>query len=295
MDAASPAGRIRLVVLDVDGTVTDSQHQVTAAACRAVDRMRAAGVRVILATGRRYRDALPIAERLEIIEPIVTASGGLVKRPTDHATLHRSRFAPGVLEEVLAMIVAAGHEPVVYTDSFAAGYDFLCRRLPDSVPTAPPTGFAAYLLRNSGLARVVPELQFRPPADAFAGFAMGGEVAMKSLEADLSRRFPGQISLHTIRSPRYSDWLCEIAPAGITKWTGIIGLAEAWDIRPAEICAVGDDVNDLPMVREAGLGIAMGNGRPELQRVADRIVGSHDADGMLEVAELVLASLTQSA
>ena len=118
---------------------------------------------------------------------------------------------------------------------------------------------------------------------------------MKSLEADLSRRFPGHISLHTIRSPRYSDWLCEIAPAGITKWTGIIGLAEAWDIRPAEICAVGDDVNDLPMVREAGLGIAMGNGRPELQRVADRIVGSHDADGMLEVAELVLASLTQSA
>ena len=58
---------------------------------------------------------------------------------------------------------------------------------------------------------------------------------------------------------------------------------------------MGDDVNDLPMVREAGLGIAMGNGRPELQRVADRIVGSHDADGMLEVAELVLASLTQSA
>ena len=64
-------------------------------------------------------------------------------------------------------------------------------------------------------------------------------------------------------------------------------------IRPDEICAVGDDVNDLPMVREAGLGIAMGNGRPELHRVADRVVGTHEAGGMLDVADLVLASLAQ--
>jgi hydroxymethylpyrimidine pyrophosphatase-like HAD family hydrolase len=114
---------------------------------------------------------------------------------------------------------------------------------------------------------------------------------MQHLEADLDRQFPGLLSLHTIRSPRYSDWLCEIAPAGVTKWTGVASLAAAWGIRGDEICAVGDDVNDLPMVRAAGLGIAMGNGRPELHAAADRIVGSHEAEGMRDVAELVLASL----
>ena len=295
MDIASPAGPIRLVALDVDCTVTDSRHQVTEAACSAVERMRAAGVRVMLATGRRYRDALPIAEQLAITEPLVTASGGLVKRPTDHATLQRAQFPPGMLEDVLAVVVAAGHEPVVYTDSFAEGYDFHCRCLPNAETPAAPGGFEAYLGRNRDLARVTPELHLRPPAEAFAGFAMGSEVAMKSLEADLASRFPGYLSLHTIRSPRYADWLCEIAPAGVTKWTGIVRLAEAWGILPGEICAVGDDVNDLPMVRGAGLGIAMGNGRPELRQAADRVVGSHDAGGMLDVAEVVLASLAQSA
>ena len=295
MDTAAHTGGIRLVALDVDGTVTDSRHQVTEAASSAVERMRAAGVRVMLATGRRYRDALPIAEQLAITEPLVTASGGLVKRPTDHATLQRAQFPPGMLEDVLAVVVAAGHEPVVYTDSFAEGYDFHCRSLPNAETPAAPGGFEAYLGRNRDLARVTPELHLRPPAEAFAGFAMGSEVAMKSLEAYLASRFPGYLSLHTIRSPRYADWLCEIAPAGVTKWTGIVRLAEAWGILPGEICAVGDDVNDLPMVRGAGLGIAMGNGRPELQQAADRVVGSHDAGGMLDVAEFVLASLAQSA
>lgn len=294
MQDASPTGRIRLVVLDVDGTVTDARHQVTEAARRAVDQMRAAGVRVMLATGRRYRDALPIATQLAITEPLVTASGGLVKRPADHATLHRAQFTAGVLEQVLATIVAAGHEPVVYTDSFAAGYDFHCRGLPDA-GTGGGSGFAEYLERNRSLARVVPDLHLRPPAEAFAGFAMGSEQAMKRLEGDLARQFAGQVSLHTIRSPRYSDWLCEIAPAGVTKWTGVIRLAATWGIGPTEICAVGDDANDLPMVRGAGLGIAMGNGRPELQRVADRVVRSHEAGGMLDVADLVLASLAQTA
>jgi hydroxymethylpyrimidine pyrophosphatase-like HAD family hydrolase len=108
-------------------------------------------------------------------------------------------------------------------------------------------------------------------------------------------RFPTHLSVHTIRSPRYREWLCEIAPAGVTKWTGVTAMATAWGIGAQEICAVGDDVNDLPMVRAAGLGLAMGNGRPELQAVADQVVGLHDGSGMEDVAELVLARAAQPA
>ncbi len=100
----------RLLVLDVDGTVTNSRHEVTAATCEAVARIRAAGIRVVLATGRRYRDTLPVAARLGISGPLITASGALVKRTTDHATLARAEFGPGVLAGVVAEIVAAGHE-----------------------------------------------------------------------------------------------------------------------------------------------------------------------------------------
>jgi len=293
MPPASPVTRIKLLVLDVDGTVTNSRHEVTDATCRAIARVRAAGVRVMLATGRRYRDALPVAERLGLVEPLVTASGALVKRPGDHATLHRAAFATGVLSQVVALVVTRGHEPVLYTDSFADGFDFHCRSLAAAGAGAESGGFGEYLARNEYLARVTPDLEQAPPADAFAGFAMGPQEPMQALEAELQARFPAALSVHTIRSPRYREWLCEIAPAGVTKWTGVAALAAAWGIRAEEICAVGDDVNDLPMVRAAGLGLAMGNGRPELQAVADQVVGLHDGSGIDDVAELVIARAAQ--
>ena len=287
------APQVRLLVLDVDGTVTNSRHEISQATCDAVARIRAAGIRVVLATGRRYRDTLPVAARLGIEGPLITASGALIKRTPDHATLACAEFGPGVLEGVVAEIVAAGHEPVLYSDSFADGFDFHCRGLA-VVPT--PTGgaergvlgLAEYLERNRTLACVAPDLHHTVPSGVFAGFVMGPHLAMLDLEESLHAGFPGQLSLHTIRSPRYLNWMCEIAPVGVTKWSGVMSLAREWGIDAAEICAVGDDVNDLPMIRGAALGIAMGNAQPEVLAAADRVVGRQDDDGLVDVAELLV-------
>lgn len=284
---------IRLLVLDVDGTVCDSRHEIAAATVAAVERVRAAGIRVLLATGRRYRDTLPVAERLGITDPLVTASGALVKDPRTHATLTRATFAAGVLAGVLRLVVEQGHEPIVYTDSYSAGFDFHCRRLPG--PDAGGRGVAEYLDRNRGLADVRPDLATAPPEAAFAGFAMGPREAMLGLEAALRAAWPDELSLHTIRSPRYRDWMCEIAPAGVTKWSGVAGLAAQLGIKPETVCAVGDDVNDLPMIRGAGLGIAMGNAPEEVRAAADHVVAANDDGGIAEVASLLLAGLAQPA
>jgi hydroxymethylpyrimidine pyrophosphatase-like HAD family hydrolase len=289
------APQMRLLVLDVDGTITNSRHEVSRATCDAVARVRAAGIRVVLATGRRYRDTLPVASRLGIEDPLITASGALIKRTSDHATLARAEFGPGVLEGVVAEIVAAGHEPVLYSDSFADGFDFHCRSLtvaptPEGDAERGVLGLAEYLERNRDLACVAADLHRAVPSGVFAGFSMGPHHAMLALEESLHAGFPGQLSLHTIRSPRYLNWMCEIAPVGVTKWSGVMSLAQEWGIDAAEICAVGDDVNDLPMIRAAGLGIAMGNAQPEVLAAADQIVGRQDDDGLVDVADLLLRS-----
>ena len=273
-----------MLVLDVDGTVTDSRHRVTAAAREAVRRVQAAGIRVLLATGRRYRDVLPVAAELGLDGPLVTASGGLIKQPRDHRTLFCAGFAPGLLAGIAGTIVAAGHEPVVYTDSFREGFDFHCRTLESVDAAGRPTGFGDYLIRNRSLARVDPKLAETPPPAAFAGFAMGPQAAMEQLETLLAATFPAAVSLHTIRSPRYRDWLCEIAPAGVDKWSSVLRLAAGWGIAPEAICAAGDDRNDLPMLRAAGLGVAMGNARPEVRQAADRVVAGHEDGGLMELA-----------
>lgn len=291
--ATPRAGAIRLLALDVDGTVCNSRHEIADSTCAAIARVRAAGIRVVLATGRRYRDTLPVAARLGIDAPLVTASGALVKDPRSHATLERAAFDAEVLAGVLRLIVERGHEPILHSDSYAAGFDFHCRRLPD--PAAMTSGVDEYLRVNRQLADVRPDLHQAPPAGIFAGFAMGPHGAMRDLEAALHGAWPGRLAVHTIRSPRYCDWMCEIAPVGFTKWSGLVAVAGRLGIPPAAICAVGDDVNDLPMIRAAGLGIAMGNATADVRAAASHVVGTHDGSGMDDVADLLLAGLAQTA
>ena len=96
----------------------------------------------------------------------------------------------------------------------------------------------------------------------------------------LRREMPGKLHTHVLHPPRYKGFFIEISPAGVTKWSAIRRLADGWGIAESEICAVGDDVNDIPMIRAAGLGVAMGNAQPSVKAAADRIAPTHDEDGL---------------
>ncbi len=86
--------RYRLLAIDIDGTLVNSQNELTEATRAAVLRAKQAGIEIVLATGRRYSRVLPLVEPLELNVPLVTASGALVKRAADHHTLYRAEFAP---------------------------------------------------------------------------------------------------------------------------------------------------------------------------------------------------------
>ena len=80
-------------------------------------------------------------------------------------------------------------------------------------------------------------------------------------------------------------WYCEIVPARVSKWQGILYLADTLGVAAEEICAAGDQVNDLPMLSGAGLAVAMGNAPDVVKDHADRVVGRHDEDGLVELVE----------
>ena len=273
----------RLLALDIDGTLVNSRDELTPRTRDALRRASAAGFRVVLATGRRYSRALPLVELLGLDAPLVTASGALIKRPSDHATLYRAEFGRELLCRLLAVVEASGFDAVLYGDTFHHGFDFFCPRV-----DVEQTELAEFFAFNPDCHQLLPNLMTDPPADIFAGFAIGSRQQMIELHATLDRELPGQLYTHVLRSPRYRGYMCEIAPQGVTKWAGICRLADAWGIPAEEICAVGDDVNDLPMIVGAGLGIAMGNAVDELKAVADEIAPSHDEEGLARVVERML-------
>lgn len=275
--------RYRLLALDIDGTLVNSQHELTEKTRRALLEARRAGIEIVLATGRRYSRVLPLVERLELNVPLVTASGALIKRACDHQTLFRAEFAAGVLEGWLRVVQEAGNEAVLYADTYGEGFDFYCQDR-----QSPRRVLQEFFDKNQGFERVCPELMTRPPGGIFAGFAMGSRGEMHELAREMQRQLPDALYVHVLRSPRYEGFMCEVAPRGVSKWTGIRHLADQWGIDDSEICAVGDDVNDIPMITAAGLGVAMNNALDEVKAVSDRIAPGHDADGLVQVVEWLL-------
>lgn len=276
----------RLLAIDIDGTLVGAEGEIGPMTRAALARVQAAGVRVVLVTGRRYSRTLPFVDELQLdpATPVVTASGALVKRPADHRTLHRARFGEGTLPRLLDALSQAGYEAVLYGDTFAEGFDYYIRSL-DSRQAE----LVEYLQLNAGSERIRPELMTQPPEGVFAGFAMGTREQMLELEAGLRAAFDGQLALHVLRSPRYCGFMCEIAPAGADKWTGVSRLAADWGLAPEQICAVGDDVNDVPMLRGAGLGVAMANATPPALAAADRVAPSLDEEGLATVCGWLLS------
>jgi 5-amino-6-(5-phospho-D-ribitylamino)uracil phosphatase len=273
----------RLLAIDIDGTLVNSRNELTPATRAALTRAGKAGIRVVLATGRRYSHALPLVEPLGIDVPLVTASGALVKDPLDHRTLYQARFEPQALLDAVAIVDRAGFDPVLCADTFAEGFDYY-----HACQEARTPELTYYLTANADRSRLWPKLLQEPPPGVFGGFAVGTLEQMIELEAALHRELPGKLHTHVLHPPKYIGFFTEISPAGVTKWSAIRRLAQNWGIADSEICAVGDDVNDIPMIRAAGLGVAMGNALPAVKAAADRVAPSHDDDGLVEVVEWLL-------
>jgi len=106
----------------------------------------------------------------------------------------------------------------------------------------------------------------------------------------LADQFDGRIVCHSIHVASYGVDVLEVFDPAVNKWEGILHVARRHGILPAEIIAVGDDVNDIAMLKSAGLGVAMGNAKPEAIAVADRVINRNDSDGLAEFLEELVNS-----
>jgi len=103
-------------------------------------------------------------------------------------------------------------------------------------------------------------------------------------------KFAERVVCQSLFVPSYDVEVLEVFDPSVNKWEGIMHVARAHDIDPSQIVAIGDDVNDLTMIASAGLGVAMGNARPEVAAVAKRVIGRNDQDGLAKFLEELVAT-----
>jgi Cof subfamily protein (haloacid dehalogenase superfamily) len=274
-----------MLALDVDGTLLDGDGVLRPRTANALARAARAGIQPVICTGRRYRRARLIAEQLRLDAPIVCNSGALVKRPSDHATLWRAGFDDTTLTEVFRLFREARLHAVSFTDRVPEEADFLASHY--------PTGdelFDEYVALNLPHAEIHLEwLQGAAlAADHFHVCAVGDRAAMLRFEAVVLRALSDRVRTFVQKSPAYRGTMCEILPIEASKWSAVLHLAALWGIDPSAICAVGDDMNDVPMIQGAGFGVAMGHAPEAVLAAADHVTTDHHNDGVSVLIEEIL-------
>lgn len=277
--------RIRLVALDLDGTLLDPSGHLGEDVRLAVAELVRAQLRVVVCTGRRFRTALPVVERLRLTGPIVIHNGAVVKDIASGKTLQHA-YLPGALYAGVLGLMRQQGPPLVYVDSYHEGTDILTEGILRAHPYQ-----REYLEDNGEHVREVEDLAAAHHSEVIMLSTMGDEVSLSRLRDLADQALGAAVRTHRLINKNYRGQILEFLSPSSGKWAALERLAAAAGIQPSEIAAVGDDTNDAEMIARAGLGIAMGNAVPEARRAAQVVVRGNGESGVVEAVEQVLARI----
>jgi Cof subfamily protein (haloacid dehalogenase superfamily) len=273
---------IRLLALDLDGTTLDAHGGLSDAVRDAVGAVQSRGIRVVLCTGRRFRTALPMARSLGLSGPIVVNNGVVVKEIESGVTLHHDYLPGDLYAEVLALMRGLG-PPLVYVDAYHEQRDFVTERIDAAHPFQ-----REYLADNTEFYSVVDDLAVDRPDDVIMMSAMADEASLAALRQRAIAELGDRVHTHALSNKNYRGQILEFLSSGSGKWPALERLADDDGIAPEEIAAVGDDLNDVEMIRRVGLGIAMGNAVEPAKRAARIVVRNNAEGGALEALQQIL-------
>ena len=274
------------LILDVDGTLLDEHDRVHPRTKAALERAREAGVIVMLATGRSSGGVRGIARQVTPGMPSIVFNGAALYSADEDRLLERSTLSPGLAQRVLEFARTRPLLPVVAT--------------PDGQYTRPPlTDTEAKVLADFRQLHV----QEAPlPTEQLVRITLLSEHHTASLalhdEVDGVLLEPAYLTHFPLNAlPQFRDsaiQVVDVQPACGGKAEALRVLSERHGIPASRVVAVGDADNDLPMLRVAGLGVAMGNGTDAVKQVARRVIGNNDGDALGALVEELFLGGTPS-
>ena len=264
--------KYKLLVLDVDGTLLDSEKKISKRTLAALLKVQQMGVRIVLASGRPTYGLMPIAKALELGNYggfILSYNGGQIINAQRGELLVERRINPEML-------------PYLEKKSRKSGFAIFTYHEDTIITDSPENEHIRHEAELNGL-KIIAETEFSIAVDFAPCKCMlvsDDEEALVGLEDHWRRRLNG--ALDVFRSEPY---FLEVVPCSIDKSNTLGALLEKLGINSEEVIAIGDGVCDVSMIQSAGLGIAMGNAQDSVKVCADRITASNDEDGVAEAVE----------
>ena len=279
---------IRLLALDLDGTLFNSHGQLTTGNSKALEAARECGVRVAVVTGRRFRDARPIALELGLNVPLIAHNGALTKHARTLETVAVLPLPCAAALRALRIGRAVGAEALLSDDHEGLGillYDHLSANNPTLLK------YIAWARRIHGdegvdAVRETSSLEDYLDHDPLHLTFSGHCAAMSELDDVLRRELGATAKVFSTMYPKLDFALLDVVHPEASKGVGVAAAAAELGIARNDVMAVGDNFNDLEMLRYAGTGVIMGNADVSLRHLEGlHTTATNDEDGVARAIE----------
>ncbi len=274
--------RIRLLAVDLDGTLLNSQSQISDANRRAVVAAHERGVEIVVVTGRRSAFALPMAAQLGCPVTLL-ASNGAVAKDARGGTPYQQLLPAAKAREVLAAVGEWRGHALLLFDREGKGQIAVESLDPAHEPVE------GYFKRNEQYLEQVIPLEKALTQDPIQVLFAGSVEAIRNIERQLRQaRVAGEVSIALAEYPPRDLSLLDVLERDCNKGTALAHWAGQRGIAAGEIMAIGDNWNDREMLEFAGLPVLMANSSEELKRNGWAVTGSNDEDGVAAAIEKYL-------
>ncbi len=268
---------IRLIAFDLDGTFLDDKKNISGANLRALEQAAARGVLLVPATGRIYRGLPEPLRTLPFLRWHILINGACVYDAREDQSLVREDVTCARALEFYEYADSLG---VLY-DCYQENWGYMTAWMLEEVLRIIPDPGARDLIRS--LRSPVPELKeyLRQRGEGVQKLQMyfsDPKQRLRTLE-ELPERFP---DLSVTTSMPFN---IEINARAATKGQALLSLCAHLGLDPTQAMALGDDTNDLDMLRLSGLGVAMGNAAPAVKAAADAVTGNNNESGFAAAVE----------
>ena len=270
---------IKLIALDVDGTLVNSRQEVTPATVQALQTAADRGIHVVLCTGRMLSECAELLQKLPMIHFAVTCTGTQTFDLRSGQSIARHSLTADELKLLCSRLWDLDVMLQIFDDR-----DGLMHNDAQLLATAErfcDSGLATAIRRYH-----VPEPDLRSYVEAYDAptnkiHMFFGSAADKRIALERLQDLP-----YEQMDSMFTD--LELMPPGIDKGIGLQDLAAYLQFEPAEVMAIGDGGNDAGMLRYAGLAVVMGNANDAVKAMGHRITDDHNHDGVAKAVMQVL-------
>lgn len=271
---------IRLLALDIDGTLITSRGELTERNREAIDRVRKHGVHVVLVTGRRFGSAHLLLQDLQLDLPVISHNGALTKDTRTLETIHLHALEVDAAHEIIRAARAHETDMICCCDEPRGPGKMVIEGVSET-----NVSLHRYIRKyKDALVEVSDLVEFvaAPPIQLmFSGPCARMDEFADRLEATMS----GRIRLFKTRYSAANVTVLDAISTNASKGDSLSALAGQLSIERHEVMAIGDNHNDLPMLQYAGLGVVMGNAEPDMKQPGFVETASNEESGVAKAIE----------